>query len=217
MPDLLHAPAAVAARLTRPVPAAPSPGPRPHRVSVETFHAIRDAGLFPQDGPRLELIDGEILEMPLPGPRHAAAVDRVMDVLIDCLPPGWRVRVQNPTTFTTSETAPDLAVVPRREGGWGDRHPGPADCAVLVEVADSSLAFDRDVKGPVYAGAGVGTYWIVNLRDGRVEVHDEPHPGTPGDADDPPRYRRRDVDPGGTIAFHCGGERVEVETSALLS
>jgi Uma2 family endonuclease len=90
------------------------------------------------------------------------------------MPPGWRPRVQLPTTTADSEPEPDLAIVrhPRRQRRQS--HPTPADVALVIEVADSSLADDRRLKYRIYARASISVYWIVNLVDRRVEVFSRP-------------------------------------------
>ncbi|QDT15325.1 Uma2 family endonuclease [Alienimonas californiensis] len=196
-------------------PAGASGEPTTHRVTVAEYHAMRDANVFPPDGPKLELLDGEILEMPAPGPLHASTVDGIAGRLLRRLPDGWFVRVQNPVTFLTSEPLPDLLVVAGEGFDWRDRHPGPEDAALLIEVSDSSLSFDRHRKARVYAAAGVTPYWIVNLVDRRVEVHDEPSPGD-GAEENPPGYRRRDVSPGETLSFRVGDATITLDAADLL-
>ena len=105
--------------------APPSCGPTAHRITVAEYHAMRDADVFPPDGPKLELIDGEILEMPAPNPPHAATVDGIAGRLLRRLPDGWFVRVQNPVTFLTSEPLPG----PAGRSGRGLRLGGPSSGA----------------------------------------------------------------------------------------
>ena len=205
--------AALAPPARRPPSATPPPASPP--VSVEQFHALLDAGAFPNDGAQTELIDGEIREKPVPEPLHSGTVRRVWKAIEPLLPNGWEVRLQDSVTFLTSEPLPDLTVVPEDEQEWFTRHPSAADCAVLIEVSDSTLALDRGRKLRMYAAAGVSPYWIVNLIARQIEVYDRPTPGGGTDAD-PPGYRRRDVSPGETLTFACGGVTVTLDAADLL-
>ena len=235
MPDLLEAPplseapapstsrppkrtrgggSASPAKLRPPVPEAPAePGPR--RITVEEFHAMLDAGVFPGDGAGIELLDGFLSEKPMPKPAHSISVGRTLRTLQRALPDGWHVRVQDSVTFLTSEPLPDLVVVPGEVEDWGGGHPTGTDCAVLIEVSDSTLSLDRNHKARVYANAGVNPYWVVNLKARRVEVHDEPSPGD-GTEENPPGYRRRDVSPGETLSFRAGDATIEFDAAELL-
>ena len=116
-------------------------------------------------GEPLELIGGQLLVAEPQGSYHASAIGAVGDALRAALPPGWLVRIQMPVALDEeSEPEPDLAVVP---GAWADyrgRH--PARPVLVVEVAESSLEFDRRDKGGLYARGGVGDYWIVDLAVG---------------------------------------------------
>src|SRR5262249_26845898 len=92
----------------------------------------------------------------------------------DRLPSGWRVRVQSAITTGDSEPEPDLTVVPGPASRYFDHHPTPSEIAVLMEVADSTLTRDRQDKGRLYARAGIGCYWIINLVDRQIEVYTDP-------------------------------------------
>ena len=109
------------------------------------------------------------------GSYHAVGVGRTGDLLRAALPAGWLVRVQMPVALDDeSEPEPDLAVV---AGAWADYDAGhPFRPALVVEVAESSLLFDRAEKGSLYARAGIADYWILNLVDRVLEVYREPAP-----------------------------------------
>ena len=126
-------------------------------------------------GEPLELIGGQLLVAEPQGSDHARRVGAIGDALRAALPPGWIVRVQMPLALgDDSEPEPDLALVP---GAWADyRAEHPSRPALVVEVADSSLAFDRADKGSLYARAGIADYWIANLRDATLEVYRDPVP-----------------------------------------
>jgi len=123
----------------------------------------------------VELIDGQLMVAEPQGSYHSVGIGVTGDVLRAALPAGWLVRVQMPVALDDeSEPEPDVAVVP---GVWADylaRHPSRP--ALVVEVAESSLAFDRGQKGSLYARGGVADYWILNLVDRVLEVYRDPVP-----------------------------------------
>ena len=137
----------------------------------------------------MELIGGHLIVSEPQGSYHASRIGATGDVLRAALPPGWLVRVQMPVALDDeSEPEPDLALVP---GAWADYDRGhPARPALVIEVAEASLAFDREDKGSLYARGGIGDYWIVNLVDGVLEVYRDPAP----DASAPHGWRYRAVE-----------------------
>ncbi|MCB0571194.1 MAG: Uma2 family endonuclease [Phaeodactylibacter sp.] len=145
-----------------------------YRFTVDTYHRMADAGLFPPET-RVELIDGEIIEMSPIKSSHADCVDKLSEWLIIQLHQHAVVRVQNPITLDVlSEPEPDLAVVIRKPGGYKDAHPAPKEVLLLIEVADTSLEKGRNIKLPLYAAAGIPEAWLVNLPEQTIEVHTEP-------------------------------------------
>jgi len=124
---------------------------------------------------RLELLGGELVVSEPHGDPHTLAVELVNEALIVSFGPEWRVRVQLPVALDDeSEPEPDLSVAAGR--ARDRREPKPSRLALVVEIADSSLALDREHKGSLYARAGVPDYWIVNLVDRVLEVYREPAP-----------------------------------------
>lgn len=145
--------------------------------TVDEYYRMAAAGILGPDD-RVELIDGEIVEMSPIGIRHASCVDRIMALLIRRLGRRATVCGQNPVRLDIrSEPQPDIAVVSPRDDFYASGHPGPSDVLWLVEVADTTLAFDRRVKVPLYARAGVPELWIVDLEHDRVEVFADPAGG----------------------------------------
>ena len=146
--------------------------PRRRLWARADYERMVAAGIFgPED--RVELLEGEIVEMSPEKSRHAAAVDLALEALRQAFADGFVVRVQHPLALDdTSEPEPDLAVVPGTARDYADAHPTSA--ALVVEVADSSLDYDRTRKTAVYARAGIREYWIVNLVDRRLEVFRDP-------------------------------------------
>lgn len=130
------------------------------------------AGVFHPEA-RLELIEGEIVNTTPQGSLHATAVQLGEAVLRKIFSAGHAIRVQMPLALDeSSEPEPDLAVVPGSPRDYRDAH--PAKAVLVAEVADATLAFDREQKKRVYARAGIPEYWIVNLVERRLEVYREP-------------------------------------------
>ena len=135
----------------------------------------RLVGLGVFEGEPLELIGGQLVVAEPQYPYHASAISAAEYALRAILPPGWIVRTQLPVSLDDeSEPEPDLVVVPGRPAEYREAH--PARPALTVEVAESSLDFDREQKGSLYARAGIQEYWIVNLVDRVLEVHRDPGP-----------------------------------------
>jgi Uma2 family endonuclease len=157
-----------------------SPAPAPiarHRFTVDEYHRMGEAGIFGKDD-RIELIEGEIIEMSPIGSPHAARVKRVNRLLVRRLGTRAIVQVQDPVVLSQlSEPQPDLAVVKARADFYAAGHPQPPDVLLIVEVADSSRVFDRNVKAPLYARAGVPELWVVDVIDAVVDVYRKPWRG----------------------------------------
>lgn len=142
--------------------------PRRHRISVEHYYRMAEVGVFAPDE-RVELIDGEIVDMPPMGPRHAGKLARLVDILSAAVLGRGMVRVQLPLRLgDASEPQPDIAVVLPRADYYEQQHPGAADTFLTIELSDSTLRFDRDVKAPLYAEHGVPESWIVDLGANRL-------------------------------------------------
>jgi Uma2 family endonuclease len=145
--------------------------------TVAEFERMGEAGVFTKDA-RLELIEGEIIEMSPIGSRHAACVKFLSRFLNRTVGDIALVSTQDPIRLNDfSEPEPDLALLRLRDDFYRDAHPTPADVLLIIEVADTTLAYDRQVKVPLYAKAGVAETWIVNLTDEQIEVYAEPASG----------------------------------------
>lgn len=132
------------------------------------YEKMVELGLFADE--RVELLYGVIVRMPPKGPPHDSAIDRLNERLVVALAGRATVRVQNAFAASDgSEPEPDLAAVPRDD--YRASHPSRA--SLIVEVADSSLETDRTTKARLYAESGVEEYWVVNVRDGIIEVHED--------------------------------------------
>ncbi len=137
------------------------------------YDRLIDLGAF--DGDNIELIGGQLVVAEPKGAYHTSAISTVEYALRAVLPPDWIVRTQAPVSLDDeSEPEPDLVVVPGRPADY--RHAHPARPPLVIEVADSSLAFDRAYKGSLFARAGIQDYWIVNLVDRVLEVYRDPGP-----------------------------------------
>lgn len=143
------------------------------RFTSAEYHAMAEAGIFSEDE-RVELIAGEIVRMAPIGSRHAGCVKRLNRGLS---PLGDRalVSVQDPISLGPSlEPEPDLAILRLREDDYTRSHPTPAEVFLVIEVADFSLDYDRDVKIPLYAQAGIPEAWLVNLLQREIHVYRAP-------------------------------------------
>jgi Uma2 family endonuclease len=149
-------------------------------LRISRWHGLDERRLMSrgvlQPGERLELVGGDLLIRERQGDQHALAIELAGDAFRAALGTGWRVRSRLPVALDDeSEPEPDVSVVhgtPREAAGRSTR----SRPDLIVEVADSSLAFDRREKGSLYARAGVPDYWIVNLDDRVLEVYREPRP-----------------------------------------
>ncbi len=152
-----------------------SPVPTRYRFSVDDFHRMGEVGIFGEDD-RVELVDGEIVAMTPIGAQHARCVNRLNRRLVLALAEEAIVSVQNPIVLGThDEPQPDVAVLrPRAEEQAGN--PGADDVLLVVEVADSSLAYDRDAKLPRYGRSGIPETWIVDLTNRTLTRYTEPTP-----------------------------------------
>jgi Uma2 family endonuclease len=137
---------------------------------------MADTGVLKPDA-RVELLEGEILDMSPIGPFHGGVVNRLNDLFHRRARGRWLVSVQNPVHLNDySEPQPDLMLVKPAPDHYTSRHPEPPDVFLLIEVADTTLDLDREKKLPAYARAGIVECWLVNLEEQTIEVYREPHP-----------------------------------------
>ena len=158
----------------RPSPTIAEDRPLPYRFNVENYVQMLEAGILKKDD-RVELLCGEILQMSPIGTRHQACVNHLTQYLVLALQQSAIVSVQNAVRLTRdSQPQPDLAILEPRLDFYADRYPRPEDILLLIEIADSTLSFDRDIKIPLYARAGVRETWLVDLNGSCVEVYCDP-------------------------------------------
>lgn len=145
--------------------------------NVDEYYRMAEVGLLSEDD-RVELIEGEIVEMSPIGCTHAGTIDRSSTFLNRKLGDTVIVRVQNPVRISDfSEPQPDIALLKPRKDFYTNAHPTAEDVLVVIEVADTSLNYDRNVKLPLYARAGILEAWLMVLPKDTIEVHSEPENG----------------------------------------
>jgi Uma2 family endonuclease len=148
---------------------------RRHKLSVEDFHKLGEAGVLHEDS-RVELIEGELIDMAPIGSPHAGTVNRLVSLVSGAVTTEV-VHVQNPITLDDySEPQPDLAVLKPRADFYRSVLPTASDVLLLIEVSDTTLAYDRGPKLELYSRHGILEVWIVNLPDGQLEVFRDPSP-----------------------------------------
>jgi Uma2 family endonuclease len=147
-----------------------------HRFSVKEYYRMAETGVLQPDA-RVELLNGEIIDMSPIGPFHGGVTNYLIEVFASAKSRGrWMTTVQNPVRLDDhSEPQPDVMLLKPVPDFYRRRHPQPADVFLLVEVADSSVAADREDKLPAYGRAGIAEVWIVDLNELTVEVYREPH------------------------------------------
>jgi Uma2 family endonuclease len=173
--DALHVPAHAAV-----VPAAPAtnldalppgvPLERLYRFTVEEYHDMGKKGILPRRAP-VELIEGLIITMSPIGLHHKFAVNKLISILVPLVEPDWHVSPQSPMALPNSEPQTDIAIVRGVPEDYLERHATPGDVALLIEVADSSLEYDRHTKGFLYFRHAVPEYWIINVIDRVLEIY----------------------------------------------
>ena len=143
-------------------------------VNVEEYHLMAQAGILTAED-RVELIQGEIIQMSPIGSRHALCVNKLNAILNTYINSPDFISVQNPIQLSElSEPEPDIAVIHGPMERFVDHHPRPEDVHLIIEVAETTLDTDREIKLPLYAEAGIPVIWIINLKDKEVEVHTNP-------------------------------------------
>ena len=149
-----------------------------HYFTVSEYERMGEGGVF-APGARMELIEGEIIEMSPIGSHHAACVERISGRLHEIAQRRFLVRNKNPIVANDfSEPQPDISVLRFREDYYQHAHPRPGDILLVIEVADTTPSFDRRVKTSLYARAGIAEFLLFNLPDDQVEFFSQPEEGT---------------------------------------
>ncbi len=148
-----------------------------HKLTVDDYYRMADAGILSDDD-RVELIAGDVVDMAPIGAGHASVVTTLHERLVLACAGRAIVRSQNPVRLDRlNEPQPNMAVLRPSADSYMTAHPGPADVLLLIEVADSSLRFDRAVRLPLYARAGIPELWIVDLQRNVLTAHRAPDAG----------------------------------------
>jgi Uma2 family endonuclease len=144
------------------------------RFNISQYHQMSETGILSEND-KVELINGEIIEMSPIGRRHTACVNRLNSVFSQLLGKKVIIAVQNPITLNNlSEPQPDIALLKPRADFYESGHPQPQDVFLLIEVADRSLEYDRDVKIPLYASSGITEVWLVDIYEQVIIVYRYP-------------------------------------------
>jgi Uma2 family endonuclease len=143
-------------------------------LTSSEYYQMMESGII-REGEKVELISGQIFTMSAKGIRHTVATSRLLKSLLMLVGERAIVRCQDPITLpNNSEPEPDIVIARLRSDDYLNSHPSPADVILAIEVADSTIKFDRDTKAQLYAAAGISEYWIVNLIDDRLEIYRQP-------------------------------------------
>lgn len=170
------------------------------RFSISEYHRLIRAGILDEGDP-VELLEGCLVQKMPGSPPHDTAVQRTRKRIEALTPVGWDVRIQSAITLPDSEPEPDVAVARGDEMTYAQRHPGPGDLGLVVEVAEATLQRDRQDKARISARAGIVEYWVVNLAERQVEVYTSPSGSTAT-----PGYARQQVYALGTsVPLTLGG------------
>ncbi len=149
------------------------PQPRRLRFSVDEYYKMIELGML-KDYEKAEIIDGELIQKMTIGDRHAAVVNILNRFFVKNVSDEVLVSIQNPLRITDyNEPEPDIVLSDLTKYD-GKRHPRPEEVILVIEVSDATLKYDRDVKLPLYAEAGISEVWIINLKKNIVEVHQNP-------------------------------------------
>lgn len=145
-----------------------------HKFTTQQYHLMHEAGVFGH-GDRLELINGEITEMSPIGRKHEVCVTRLNELFFSRLLGKVQIWSQNPIRLEDkSEPQPDFAILKRRDDFYEEALPTPADILLIIEVADSTISYDREVKMPLYAAAGIPEMWLFDVNEQVIFGYSQP-------------------------------------------
>lgn len=145
-----------------------------YRLTVSDYHKMIEAGIFQEDN-RVELIEGELIQMPPIRPAHAGKSVRLTHLFSRLAEEKALITVQNPVALSQhSEPQPDLALLRPRGDFYETSNPEPADILLLIEIADTSLNYDKKTKIPLYAHHGITEVWLLDLQHRKLEVYRQP-------------------------------------------
>jgi Uma2 family endonuclease len=178
-----------------------------HRFSVAEYYAMAEAGILGEDD-RVELLEGEVVQMVPIGSQHNAIVDRIAKFLWSQIDDHAIARIQGSIRLDQhSEPQPDVALLRYRPDFYADAHPGPVDILLIIEVMQTSADYDRTVKAPLYARSGIAELWLVDLEADVIEVLRSPREG---------QYRERMLRKRGETIELSGEVTLQVQVGDLL-
>lgn len=178
-----------------------------HRFSVAEYYAMAEAGIFGEDD-RVELLEGEVVQMVPIGSKHNGVVNRLNRVLSTTVGDRAIVQIQGAVRIDDlSESQPDVALLRNRPDFYADAHPGPSDILLLIEVMQTSADYDRTVKAPLYARSDIAELWLVNLEADVIQVLCSPREG---------QYRERELRKRGEVIELSGEVNLQVQVADVL-
>ena len=144
------------------------------QLTSTEYYGMMESGII-REGEKVELILGQIFTMAAKGTRHTLCTRKLFKQLLSLIGDRADVQSQDPITLpNNTEPEPDLVIARLRSDDYVNSHPSPEDIILVIEVADSTIKFDRETKAPIYAAAGISEYWIINLIDDRLEIYRQP-------------------------------------------
>ncbi|MEC4816575.1 MAG: Uma2 family endonuclease [Scytonema sp. PMC 1069.18] len=157
------------------------------RFTIAEYHRLAELGFFGEDD-RVELIKGEIFQMAAKGTPHSTFNRRLIREILKLIGDRATLQSQDPVVIpSNSEPEPDIAILRNRDDDYLSAHPSATDVLLLIEIADSSLKYDQEIKLPIYAEGGISDYWIFNLVDNCLECYSESYQDLQGNFG----YRRK--------------------------
>ncbi len=150
----------------------------PKRFCVEDFRKMMEAGILPEES-GWEIIDGFLIDKMTIGSKHASTVKRLNRILTNLFGNEMIISVQDPIHLDEyNEPEPDVALLKSREDFYAESHPTPQDVLLLIEVSDSTVEYDREIKKRLYAEHEIAEFWLVNLKNDTIEVYSQPKNGS---------------------------------------
>ncbi|MBC8160402.1 MAG: Uma2 family endonuclease [Roseiflexaceae bacterium] len=162
-----------APQMRRSLPLVAVPSDPIWRLSIDQYHQMIRIGILTDDD-RVELLEGWLVTQMPKDPPHRLSTQLTREVVARLLPAAWHVQDQEPITVADSEPEPDVAVIAGERRDYASRHPSAQEIALVIEVSDTTLQRDQTLKKQVYARAGIGIYWIINLPQQQLEVYTLP-------------------------------------------
>jgi len=145
------------------------------RFTIEEYHRLAELGFFHEDD-RIELIRGEIMQMAAKGTPHTTCCRDLLEALAGLVAGRAKLQCQDPIVLpSNSEPEPDFAILRKRADNYLSAHPNPSDVLLVIEIADSTLKYDQEIKLSLYAEAGISDYWTFNLVENHLEAYSEPY------------------------------------------